>query len=36
MKGRTRKIHSNIFICDFEDASKLNTALSRIGNLAAD
>ena len=35
-KGKTRKIHSIIFVRDFADAVKLNMALSRIGNLSAD
>ena len=35
-KGKTRKIHSIIFTRDFTDATRLNKALSRIGNLAAD
>jgi len=35
-KGRTRKIHNLIFAPDFSTALKINTALSRIGNLSAD
>jgi PHP family Zn ribbon phosphoesterase len=35
-KGRTRKIHNLIFVPDFSTALKINTALSRIGNLSAD
>ncbi|MCL4490283.1 MAG: endonuclease Q family protein [Nitrospirae bacterium] len=34
--GRTRKIHSLIFVTDFAAAARLNTALARIGNLNAD
>lgn len=34
--GKTRKIHSIIFVPDFKDAIKINSALSKIGNLAAD
>ena len=34
--GKTRKIHSLIFVPDFKDAAKINIALSKIGNLAAD
>lgn len=34
--GRTRKIHSIIFVQDFADAAKISLALSRIGNLNAD
>jgi uncharacterized protein (TIGR00375 family) len=35
-KGRTRKIHNLIFVPDFSTALKINTVLSRIGNLSAD
>ncbi|MEW6067570.1 MAG: endonuclease Q family protein [Nitrospirota bacterium] len=35
-KGKTRKIHSIIFVPSFADAAKLNIALSKIGNLKAD
>ena len=35
-KGRTRKIHSLIFAPDFSTVAKINTLLSRIGNLSAD
>jgi uncharacterized protein (TIGR00375 family) len=35
-KGKTRKIHSIIFVRDFADAAKLNTALSKIGTPTAD
>ncbi len=35
-KGRTRKIHSVILVPDFADAARINIALSKIGNLAAD
>ncbi|MBI5025962.1 MAG: DNA helicase UvrD [Nitrospirae bacterium] len=34
--GKTRKIHSIIFVPDFADAAKINIALSKIGNLNAD
>lgn len=34
--GKTRKIHSIIFMPDFSSAAKLNIALSKIGNLNAD
>ncbi len=34
--GRTRKIHSIIFVPDFTAAARINTALSKIGNLSAD
>lgn len=34
--GKTRKIHSIIFAPDFSDASKINSALSKIGNLHSD
>ena len=33
---RTRKIHSLIFVPDFESALRINTTLSKIGNLQAD
>jgi uncharacterized protein (TIGR00375 family) len=33
---RTRKIHSLIFVPDFESTLRINTALSKIGNLRAD
>ena len=35
-KGKTRKIHSLVYVPDFAAAARINTALSRIGNLAAD
>jgi uncharacterized protein (TIGR00375 family) len=35
-KGRTRKIHSIIFVPDFAIAAKINIALAKIGNLNAD
>lgn len=35
-KGKTRKIHSLIFVPDFRDAEKITSALSKIGNLKAD
>ena len=35
-KGRTRKVHSLVHVPDFAAAVRLNTALSKIGNLAAD
>lgn len=34
--GRTRKIHNLIFAPDFSVASRINTRLSRIGNLSSD
>lgn len=34
--GRTRKIHSIIFVPDFSAAARINTSLSKIGNLKAD
>jgi len=34
--GKTRKIHSIIFVPDFADAEKINSALSKIGNLHSD
>ena len=34
--GKTRKIHSIIFAPDFADAAKINSALSKIGNLHSD
>ncbi|MBM4140697.1 MAG: DNA helicase UvrD [Nitrospira sp.] len=34
--GRVRKIHNLVFIPDFNVASKINAALSKIGNLSAD
>ncbi|OGW32671.1 MAG: DNA helicase UvrD [Nitrospirae bacterium GWC2_42_7] len=33
---KTRKIHSILFVPDFSDAERINTALSKIGNLKAD
>jgi uncharacterized protein (TIGR00375 family) len=35
-KGKTRKIHSVIFVRDFSDAAKLSRALAKIGSLASD
>ena len=35
-KDKTRKIHSLVYVPDFEAAARINTSLSRIGNLAAD
>ncbi len=35
-KARMRKIHSVILVRDFADAARINMALSKIGNLAAD
>jgi len=35
-KDKTRKIHSLVYVPDFTAAARINTALSRIGNLAAD
>lgn len=34
--GKTRKIHSIITVPDFADASRINSALSEIGNLKSD
>lgn len=34
--GKTRKIHSILFVPDFASAAKINIALSKIGNLNAD
>ncbi len=34
--GKTRKIHSILYVPDFESALKINEALSKIGNLRAD
>ncbi len=34
--GKTRKIHSIIFAPDFADAAKINSVLSKIGNLKSD
>jgi uncharacterized protein (TIGR00375 family) len=34
--GKTRKVHSIVFVPDFQDAEKINKALSRIGNLHSD
>lgn len=34
--GKTRKVHSLVFVPDFADVLKINTTLSRIGNLQAD
>jgi len=34
--GKTRKVHSIIFVPDFKDASRISTALSKIGNLKSD
>lgn len=34
--GRTRKIHSLIFAPNFSTAARINTVLSRIGNLSSD
>lgn len=35
-KGKVRKIHSLIFAPDFQTVSKINSALSKIGNLSSD
>lgn len=35
-KDKTRKVHCIVYAPDFADASKINKALSRIGNLSAD
>ncbi|MBM4128562.1 MAG: DNA helicase UvrD, partial [Nitrospira sp.] len=34
--GKTRKIHCIVFVPDFTAAARLNTVLSRIGNLSSD
>jgi len=34
--GKTRKVHSIIFVPGFEDATRINRALSKIGNLKSD
>jgi len=34
--NKTRKVHSIIYVPDFVDAEKINTALSKIGNLKSD
>jgi uncharacterized protein (TIGR00375 family) len=34
--GKTRKIHSIVFAHDFADAARINTALSKIGNIKSD
>lgn len=34
--GRTRKVHCLVFAPDLDAAKRINTALSKIGNLAAD
>jgi uncharacterized protein (TIGR00375 family) len=34
--GKTRKVHSVIFVPDFKDAAKISKALSKIGNLKSD
>ena len=34
--GKTRKIHCLLFVPDFSDAERINSALSKIGNLSAD
>lgn len=35
-KGKTRKIHAIVFAPDFDAAARINTTLSKIGNLKAD
>ncbi len=35
-EGKTRKIHSIVFVRDFSDAAKLSRALAKIGSLASD
>jgi uncharacterized protein (TIGR00375 family) len=35
-RGRTRKIHNLIFAPDFSIAARINTLLSRIGNISSD
>ncbi len=34
--GKTRKVHSIVYLPDIADAAKLNVALSRIGNINSD
>jgi uncharacterized protein (TIGR00375 family) len=34
--GRVRKIHNLVFVPDFSSATRINNALSKIGNLSAD
>ncbi len=34
--GKTRKVHCLLFVPDFSDAERVNSALSKIGNLSAD
>ena len=34
--GRTRKVHNLLIVPSFDEAAKINTALSKIGNLKAD
>ncbi len=34
--GRTRKVHSIVLVPDFADAAKIQTALSKIGNIKSD
>jgi uncharacterized protein (TIGR00375 family) len=34
--GKTRKVHSIIFVPGFDDADRINRALSKIGNLKSD
>lgn len=34
--GKTRKVHAVLFVPDFEGASKIGTALSKIGNINSD
>src|SRR4030043_137819 len=34
--GRVRKIHNLVFVPDLSSATKITTALSKIGNLSAD
>lgn len=34
--GRTRKVHSLVFVPDFATASRINAVLSKIGNLSSD
>lgn len=35
-KGKIRKIHSIVFVPDFATAARINTVLSKIGNLSSD
>jgi uncharacterized protein (TIGR00375 family) len=34
--GKTRKVHCLLFVPDFSDAGRINSALSKVGNLSSD